>query len=355
MHIVHVLEAVRGGTSTYVTRLALDQLMRGHEVTLIADKNKITSELRGLPVAIKHYNSTRNPLTIVKTIAEVRGIIAYFRPTIVHAHGTFPGVYVRAIKPRCKVVYCPHGWAFEQELPWPVRAGYAAIERMLDHNSDATINISHAEMRAAVRWGFHPAKQIVIPSGVDASRPVGLHYIEPKKGVINLGFLGRFDRQKGLDVLLDAMLKCPDRAHLWIAGGWDRDRDKGRIYPLNATFVGWLNHDQVDDFLADLDALVIPSRWEGFGLIAAEAMRNGVPVIASDRGGLPEQVIHGFNGLLFNMDDPRGLSDTLRILTREELTGMRANARAVYQASLTAKPMLERINVLYHACLRGAA
>jgi glycosyltransferase involved in cell wall biosynthesis len=304
LHIVHVTESVRGGTSTYLEQLIKDNLRHGYRVTLVSD--------------------------------------------IVHLHGTFPGLYVRIFGSLpYKVLHCAHGWAFCQDVPWVKKLFYAGIEHLLSRKTDATINISHFEGCAAARWRLG-GEQVVIRNGVIPSRATGRHVIEPSADMLNLGFIGRFDRQKGLEILLDAVSKCQSPAvHLWVAGTHSRDPQARHGTGGNVSFIGWLNSDRVDDFICDLDAVVIPSRWEGFGLVGIEAMRNAKPLIVSDRGALSEMLIHGFNGVLFSLDDPAGLIHALENCDREKLRKMGANALLVYRETFGVEFMLGQINALY--------
>ncbi|MFX6269921.1 glycosyltransferase, partial [Acinetobacter baumannii] len=70
------------------------------------------------------------------------------------------------------------------------------------------------------------------------------------------------------------------------------------------------------------DVIVVPSRWEGFGLIAVEAMRAGLAVIASRVGGLAEVVEEGVTGFLVEPDKPEEIVNILRTVTREQLHEM---------------------------------
>lgn len=354
LHIAHVTESVRGGTSTYVEQLITDNLKRGYQVSLIDDEGLLTPELKRLTVPRYHYHSTRSPLAIISAALSVKKLLSAISPDIVHLHGAFPGVYGRVLKSASyKVVHCAHGWPFCQDVPRIKKEAYARVERWLSRRTNATINISHFERRAAMQWGL-TGTQVVIRNGVGPSRATGAHVIEPKADRLNLGFIGRFDRQKGLEVLLEAAAKCRNPAiHLWIAGAHDRDRDARQEAGSNVSFIGWLDGDKIDDFIADLDAVVMPSRWEGFGLVGIEAMRNGKALIASDRGALPEMLIHGFNGLLFSLDEPSSLIRALETCDRDQLRRMGANALAVYRETFGLGSMLEQINLLYQRLASG--
>ncbi|MFI7484329.1 glycosyltransferase family 4 protein [Kocuria sp. M1R5S2] len=115
-----------------------------------------------------------------------------------------------------------------------------------------------------------------------------------------VGFLGRLSRDKGMDVLVEAMeildLRLGDRCRL-IVGGESRFVSNNEATELQRRIealrmpVDWLGWVAPDEFFGKTDVLVVPSTWqEPFGLVTAEAMAAGVPVIVSDAGALPEVV-----------------------------------------------------------------
>ena len=93
------------------------------------------------------------------------------------------------------------------------------------------------------------------------------------------------------------------------------------------TFLGWVPHEKVGSYYAACDAVIMPSRWEAFGLVAVEAMKYGKPVIASNRGALPEIIKDGENGCIFDFDDPQTLKTILYKLNKPELQKLGAKAR----------------------------
>ncbi len=87
-------------------------------------------------------------------------------------------------------------------------------------------------------------------------------------------------------------------------------------------FLGWLGHAGVAAQLNAADVVVMPSRWEGFGLVAIEAMRAGKPVVASAVGGLIEIVVDGVTGRLVPAGDAGALGAALSAFDRNGLSQM---------------------------------
>jgi len=166
------------------------------------------------------------------------------------------------------------------------------------------------------------------------------------EGVPLLVYVGGFNRHKNVLRLIEAMpailSACPD-AHLAIVGRTTGDRFWDNIDELKAgasrdartsdriLFTGEISDEEMAGLLNGAAALVLPSLWEGFGLPALEAMACGTPVLASDRGSLPEVV--GDAGLFFDPESPHELAaQAVAILTDARLQSDFAT-RALVRAS----------------------
>jgi glycosyltransferase involved in cell wall biosynthesis len=153
----------------------------------------------------------------------------------------------------------------------------------------------------------------------------------PASPVVTFGYLGRLEAMKGLDVLLDSFGARTDAGwRLLVAGEGSAaylDHLRARHAALPARdaihFSGWTDPDT---FLRSIDVLVLPSLWhDPLPRVILEAAAHGVPTIASRRGGIPELIDDGVNGLLFEPDDPRALPAAVDgLLTdRARLDGLR--------------------------------
>lgn len=177
------------------------------------------------------------------------------------------------------------------------------------------------------------------PLAPDASRAS----LRPNREV-RLAFVGRMDRLKGVDLLLQALpvltaaLRRPIEVDL-IGAGPETARLEAiaahllqRHEGLRIKFRGWSSKPEVRDLLERSDVLVVPSVWpEPFGLVGLEAARLGVPAVAFDVGGITEWLKDGVNGVLAPADPPtaRGLAEAIgRCFTSaEELARLQEGAR----------------------------
>ena len=129
--------------------------------------------------------------------------------------------------------------------------------------------------------------------------------------------LSRMHQQKGVDVLLEAAALLPDMVFLLAGDGPELAKYKAQAAALGLEkrvhFAGW--RDDRAALLALADICVLPSRYESFGTVMAEAWCAGVPLVATRAMGAMQYVKHGKNGLLSDIDDVEGLAHHLHLLT----------------------------------------
>ncbi|MDP8223474.1 MAG: glycosyltransferase [Candidatus Lernaella stagnicola] len=199
---------------------------------------------------------------------------------------------------------------------WAARPVYTATRRLLVGSQGAA--------QTAWRAGYGGPVTVVPQVGVpvpSASRPAA-----EKGGTKTALFLARLDRKKGADLLLDALPHVAGWRAVIVGDGDERDNLQRQVESLGLAervrFVGAVPHRDVPSWLAQADALVLPSRsvpgWvEQFGHVLAWAMSAGVPVVAARCGAIPEVV--GEAGLLVPENDPRAIAATLAQLSDDHL------------------------------------
>lgn len=135
---------------------------------------------------------------------------------------------------------------------------------------------------------------------------------------IKLLFLGRLSREKGFEDLLFALprvLKQWPGAELFACGLGDlpkyRDMCKAMAIRNNVHFLGWVEHEQKINLLGQADIFVLPSHNEGFPVCLLEAMAAGLPVVATNVGGIPDLVEPDKNGILVEAGKAVALADAI--------------------------------------------
>jgi glycosyltransferase involved in cell wall biosynthesis len=243
----------------------------------------------------------------------------------------------------------------------PVAGGaVAALERRALRRA-RTISVTSAVTGAQLRAIVPPTTALVpVAAGVPD------HLFELPRG--DQGYLLYFGRldwfQKGIDTLLRAMqLLARDRPalELRVAGrGKDLDRARSLAEALGIAhrvrFLGAVDDDQRDRLFAGARVLLMPSRFEGFGMVAAEAMAAGVPLVATTAGSLPEVVDPPRGGVLVPPDDPAALATAVARLLDDDAArdSLQRSARASagrFRWSEVARQHLEFL----HRILTGAA
>jgi glycosyltransferase involved in cell wall biosynthesis len=157
-----------------------------------------------------------------------------------------------------------------------------------------------------------PAERVRhVPNGV---RPSPATALVPDGPVL---YAGRLAAEKGVDDVLAAALRAPERAFRIVGDGPDAARLR-RGAPPNVRFVGPVAPEEVATELAAASVVLVPSRWpENDPYAVVEAQMAGRPVVAADVGGIPEQIRDGEDGLLFRSGDVDGLSGALRRLAAD--------------------------------------
>jgi glycosyltransferase involved in cell wall biosynthesis len=308
MKVIHIAHVLLGGVGSYLDGIAAFQIARYGEDNVrffvpSSQRDSIPEIPDGCIIPCAYDRRTIGQL--YKFMRAGKRAIDSFNPDIVHLHSTFAGAlmrlpYLLTVRLRPRVVYCAHGWAFSREDPEWKKLIYAAIERQLARVTDAIVDVSRHELNVSAKHGLPRAISHVVLNGTSNGAPSPAKIGEFDPGLINLLFVGRFDRQKGLDILLEAMRALTDRpVHLYVIGGLVVDSETlPSEAPANVTFLGWLPRQEVGAYYSTADAIVMPSRWEGLSLTAIEAMSRATPVVASNHSSFSEIVISGKTGII---------------------------------------------------------
>lgn len=174
---------------------------------------------------------------------------------------------------------------------------------------DRFIGLTEFTRAKLVEGGLPHDKIAVKPNWVQDPVAQGLRIDGPRKGAV---FVGRLSPEKGVKVLVDAWRAIPDVALTIIGDGPERAALEAAA-PGNVRFAGKLDRAQVNQAMAEAQALLVPSLWlEGFPLVLIEGMAAGVPLVASDIGALPSIFENGRTGVLVEPGNVAAWAKALR-------------------------------------------
>lgn len=174
-------------------------------------------------------------------------------------------------------------------------------------------------------------------------------------------FFGRLIEEKGVDVLLDAAKLAPSVQLKIVGDGPDEEALKSQASKLglrNVEFVGPRWGVDLDDLLSKARFVVVPSVWhENYPYVINQSFAFGKPVVASDRGGMPELVAHGETGLVYDAVDPAALAGAMQTLWDDADRAVRMGraAKTYSDAEFNDQRFLETLLGIYREVLDAGA
>ena len=274
--------------------------------------------------------------------ARVRKILAAERPDVLETNnllGFSVSVWRAAQRlgiPVVQVLHdyylgCPNSTMFRRGKNCTTQCGvckvYATPRRLLSHIPQTVSSVSRRTLQRVEQAGMfgRVQRKVIVPSAFDVNREPGPRQDKPPGSHLTIGFLGRLEAVKGIELLLQAVSRMPaDQITLLIAGSGEPqfvDDLRQRYARDNIQFLGFSDPAA---FFARIDALVVPSIWEDpLPRVIFEGFAFGVPPIVARIGGMPEIVDHGSTGYVFEPHDPAALVDLLQNIIRHGLPAQR--------------------------------
>lgn len=322
-----------GGAQSYVCNL-LPAVRERFDVTVAAyGEGPLKDTAAALRVPFVGLEQLRRPLSArdVLGLFELIRLFRRLRPDIVHLNSSKAGVVGRvaafaARVPAC--VFTVHGWAFKAS-PGPSSRLYLWADRAVRRLADSIVCVSETELRAGLAARVCAAEQAtVIPNAVDVAPPPPSR--PGSRRPVELVSVGRLATPKDFSTLIEALALLPHgEARLVVLGdgplrpALEREIDAHGLRE-HVVLVGEVR--DVTPYLRSADVFVLASRSEGMPMSVLEAMAAGLPVVASDVGGVHEVVDDGTTGFLVPPGDASTLADRIGRLVRDG--GLRAAAGA---------------------------
>jgi glycosyltransferase involved in cell wall biosynthesis len=365
--ILHLLRAPVGGLFRHVLDLARGQAAAGHRVGIVADATTGGARAEAALAEIAPrlaLGVTRLPMCRhlgARDATALRRVAQVIRATgadIVHGHGAKGGAYARLVGSGTVRAYTPHGGSLHFDPRSPVGFLYLTLERALLPRTDLLLfESAYAREVYHARVGTPVAPARVVHNGVTAAE---FAPVAPAADASDVVFVGELRRLKGVDVLIEA---------LRLLGRGDR--------PVSATIVG--TGPEAADFQALARArglakvtfpgampareafargrlLIVPSRAESLPYIVLEAAAAGLPLLATDVGGIAE-IFGPQRGRLLPPGDAGKLAEAMRAALADPV-GTAAAAQALRQRVRTefhVAAMVDGVLGAYRAAVDRAA
>lgn len=333
LKVLHLIPRFdRGGVSKVILQLVSAQLNYGNKVFIGTNAGDWIKEFEKLGVPwIKIPSYPSNLSNALISYFKLRKIVQREKIDLIHSHHRFTSVIGYSVSCSLNIpfVCTVHDMA----------SGNRFITR---HSFGENITVFSDEVASHLMNHFGVKRNKIRIVGMEIPSPILLtpEKVKGMKAAMGvapaafvIGFIGRLVYEKGPDLFLQAaailLTKHPD-LHFWIIG----DGDMRDTLNLQASKLGILTSckffgglDDVSNLISCFDITVVPSRREGFGLVAAESLAYGKPVVASRVGGLPGIVQHGRTGILVNPENASEIAEAIiKIICNHDLRNQMGTA-----------------------------
>lgn len=358
---------VVGGTSVVMRNLCTGLEPYGMATTAIAGgAGPYLSDLEAHGVryrVIPTLGPSVSGLNDLKSLARLHGILKKLDPDLLVCHDPKAGVIGRLLGRQLNipVVYTAHGWPFGEGVPRRQVKLRLAVERTAARLMPSTVvDVCDHDRELAVKSGIGPPDaHVVVRNGIPDIDPA--FRAEPAVDPPHIVMIARFSPQKDQATLISALAGLTDRR--WSAEligdgeGLGPCMEHARRLGVGdrITFLGAVTRPQ--DNLARAQIFALTSNWEGLPLTLLEAMRAGLPSVASNVGGVSEALDDGRTGYLVPRASVDAVRDALALLidNPELRAEMGAQARRRYEADFTQDRMLSDVAEVYRRVAKPQA
>jgi glycosyltransferase involved in cell wall biosynthesis len=323
-------------------------------------------ELQEKGYSIKAFGLSRSWKQPIKNLISLMNTFTYLKYQDIHilnAHLFVPGIIGRIFGKLLRipgVIHTTHNIMYPRWEPF--------FNRLLERFTSRVIVDSYAVKKKLIGAGQTDQLITVIYNGIDENEFAPTSDVsEVREGLnispddIVLGNISGLQFYKGHDFLLDVFAKLSlthKHIHLMLIGDGEEKNSlahkaRGLKIESKVHFLG--RRTNIPPLIRSMDIMVHPSRWEGFGIILAEAMYCGIPVVASDRGGIPEVVEGKKCGYTHPFGDTDAFVDSISklILDQELRARLGANGKSRVKRMFTVETMMQAYSKTYKEIIRA--
>lgn len=366
LRIVHLVRSPVGGIFRHIADLATAQAAAGHQVGFVCDS--LTGgafEAERIAALEPHLalGAVRLPIarqiapSDVTALARVHRRLAPLAPDVVHSHGAKGGVFGRITgawlnraKPVARI-YAPHGGSLHFDARTAEGRVYFAIERGLEAVTDVLVHVSEYERQAYVeKVGAPRCRAVVVRNGLT---PPEFDAVAPAPDASDFLYLGMLRDLKGPDVFIEALAELArggaTATGTIVGDGPDEARYRALVDERGLSDrVRFLPPRPAREAFAMARAIVVPSRAESMPYVVLEAIAAGLPILATNVGGIPE-IFGPFSGELLPPGEAPALAAAMRAIMADpdRARGMARERRAHIAGEFALSSMAARVESVY--------
>lgn len=318
-----------GGAELATKYIAEHLLKGGSEVYILTsqDKGLLREERRGKLFVQRISYPKIKILGVALFWLKLFFSLRKIRPDIIHCQGLQIAPSALLAKKFLGLPYLVYCHGSDVYLPWKFKS---LISEQVLKNANAVVALTE-DMKKKVEELYN-RKIFVIPNGIELknfknlSKDIARQKLKLAKEEKFLVFVGTLKQVKGLKYLIEAVKilkgKMPEMRLLIIGEGGEKENLQEQVEKLklkqNVIFFGKLANEKIPEYMIASDIFVLPSLSEGLPVTVLEAMAAGLPIVATQVGGLPEIVKQGQNGFLVEAKEPEILAQKILTLLSDE-------------------------------------
>jgi len=345
-----------GGAQAHLFDLVKEMTSLGHicEVA-IGENGELSQRLNEIGIKVHLLNSLIHeihPIKDVKGTFELYHLIKEVDPDFIHLHSTKAGWIGRisGLFIKKKVIFTVHGWCFTEGATGVRKTLGRFIEKALVPITDKIICVSEYDKQLALRLSVGSSESLtLIYNGVSHIEKANQGHFTDQK--IKVMMTARFAEPKDQETVIRAFEHIEKEFELYLVGdGPNLESCVSLTKELQLNdqihFLG--SRSDVRMLLQEMDIFILSSSYEGLPISIIEAMSVGLPIIASDVGGVSELVKEGENGYLFEPRDIKHLSNLIKGLAdKEERSKLGKESLRIYEETFTLETCVSGVLNIY--------
>ncbi|WP_223556579.1 MULTISPECIES: glycosyltransferase family 4 protein [Lysinibacillus] len=356
-----------GGAQKHVEALAIKLKQDAHEVTIVTGLYEPSLwRLQAEKIDVISIPAMQRAIHLKKDLQslwQLRAAFKKIKPDIIAAHSSKAGAIGRVVGSLLGIptVFTAHSWSFTEGVPHKKKILYSRMEKSVQSLTAKIITVSEYDRKLALTKRIAPAhKMLTIHNGIDQiDKRIAPNREKEEHPLIVM--VARFEVPKRQDLLLEALAELSDIPWRLQLIGDGSLRPNLETFVANkgltdrVSFLG--NQLEVTPLLEDSHLFVLLSDWEGLPISIIEAMRAGLPIIATNVGGVNELVSDHENGFLMNRDDTDLLKKRLKQLLMDENLRQKMGdaSERCFLRNFTFLPMYQKTLFVYEQAVSKSA